>query len=486
MDPPRVLSPATAMVATTPLNDPPTSPTLQVQNPAKDSSSQSASDSQATLAAPLQIPDPGLPSQTPGPSPGSLVNNQEQNQVASGSDSIQGTDSDSALRTTIKIGDQEVTIGRNGIILNAQTLTPHGKPVTMPGLAAVNEGSDIVHGDQIYHLTMPEDSPTLNVAGHSIQSLPCGALVNSVYIKAGDPSTTVSGAKFTIDTAGHIYIDDQEYDLPLGSSSPSTILANGAIVTAFANGVLISGTIFTAGAPIVTVDNTALSLDVDQNLIFNPTAQPIPTLYNTHKVQPLPDQVATKIVDNMQHVPDGISIAGSVITKDAPAITISSDPMLPDPSVLVFDNDLVTLQIDKSALFPTSLAGHIVTSIASGIVIDGKYTVLAGHQATTIDGILLSPDQAGELVVGSQTMTVDDLTNLERSSKSGLAEFIMRGFRRHSNRTQAASPNETSSLPGNRTVDRQLVFQGGAREFSNISWLFSIICLIAMYTIYLY
>lgn len=86
----------------------------------------------------------------------------------------------------------------------------------------------------------------------------------------------------------------------------------------------IYGTTLTPGAPAATVPGTAISLDVSSNLIFAGTAQALASFPHT----PLePNEVMIVNSVTVKLFPNGVSVVGTTLTPEAPAITASNTPI---------------------------------------------------------------------------------------------------------------------------------------------------------------
>ena len=109
-----------------------------------------------------------------------------------------------------------------------------------------------------------------------------------------------------------------------------------------------------------------------------------------------------QVVQPLSH---GVSIAGTTLTPGAPPMTVSGTPIHFRSSALVVGTLTVPLAPASPAQIITNVAGQMITAASNTVVIAGN-TLFPGARGTVIDGTTLSLDKAGQLIVGSKTMTL--------------------------------------------------------------------------------
>lgn len=421
--------------------------------------------------------------------------------------------------TTISIGGHTVVAGTSGIQVDGVKVKAGGPPATVSGIVAINRDNSIVIAHQIVPLSVPT-APGTTIAGHAITPVSDGVSIDGTVVTPGAPPVTISGTPVSVDSSSHIYLRGALYELPTANPAPPTVLPNGAVAVPLADGVSIYGTTLTAGAPAVSISGTAVSLDPAHNLIWGGTAEALPspaplplaggqvTTIDGQVVRPLsdgvsiagvrltpdappimvsgtrvslgasalvigtstipialnplaliPGQVTTVAGNSVQRLSNGISVAGTTLTPDAQPVTVSGTRISLGASALVIGSSTILLPAEAPTPFVTTIAGEAITAAPNGVEIAGS-TLSPGALGVTIGGTLVSLDSAGELVVGSKTIS------LEGSSGGGLGGLIMEGFGSGDPFPSPASPlapgDDPTSGSGNGTAFGVQAFQGHA------------------------
>lgn len=381
-----------------------------------------------TPGASVQV-TPQQPNSTPGStptdsgtsnsgSPGTLGGNSPQQLNSPGGSPV-------TPATTISIASHAVVVGPSGVHVDGSKVQYQEGPVSVPGGAAINNGNSIVLGSQIYNIPSATPPPTTIMAGHVVSPVTNGAIINGDTITQGAAAATVSGTPVSVDSGSKIYIDDTAYQLPSVKPAPTTILPNGAAAAVVSNGISVHGTTITAGASAVTISGTVVSLDSSQNLIYGGTAVALPTAPASVPNPGLTaGQVATINDLPVVQLTNGVSIAGTTLTPGASAIIISGTPIAFGSSALVIGSSSFAFAVPSpgSDSLVTTIAGQVINANPSALVL-ASTTLTPGASGVTISGTPVALDTAGDLVVGSNTVTLGS-----GSSSTGLGGLILSGL----------------------------------------------------------
>ena len=138
-----------------------------------------------------------------------------------------------------------------------------------------------------------------------------------------------------------------------------------------------------------------------------PSSDPshVPTLAN-EALAPA-DPITTINNQNIQPLSHGISVAGTTLTPGAPAITASGTSISLGSSALIVGSSTVPILLQPSDRFVTTVAGHAITAAPSAVDIAGT-TLHPGIPGVTLDGTAVSLDTARHLIIGSNTISLDD------------------------------------------------------------------------------
>ena len=305
--------------------------------------------------------------------------------------------------------------GPSGVYVDSVEVNPSQPPVIISGGAAINQGNSIVVANQILHLpTLTQQSPTI-MAGQTVVPIAKGVSIQGKSVTGTSP-VVISGT--TISVAGsHLYIGSKSYPLPTANPTPVATLVNGATAHLISNAVSIYKTTITAGAPAATISGTAVSLDFSNNLIFDGTAQALPSFPQpTLKT----DQVTTINSVAIQLLPTGILITGTTLTPGAPPITASDSLISLGSTVLAIGTSSVPVSFDTPQPLITSIGGQVVIAAASALKIGGV-TLSPGAPGITLGGTAMSLGSSGKFVVGSQTVVLGAPT-------ASLGGMVMGGF----------------------------------------------------------
>ena len=404
--------------------------------------------------------DPTSPTQNQGANPAQVTTGlgsqpSSPNQM-SGSKYIGPTTKPIPTETTISLGSHVVVAGPSGVHVDSVEVNPSQSPAGISGGAAINQGNSIVVASQILHLPNLTQLSTTVIAGQTVVPIANGVSIQGISVTGTNP-VMISGTTVSVDKS-HLYIGGKSYPLPTASPTSVVTLANGAIVLPMSNAVSIYGTTLTAGAPAATVSGTAVSLDSSSNLIFDGTAQALPSFPQpTLKT----DQVTTANSVAIQLLPTGISVAGTTLTPGAPPITASGSLVSLGSTVLTVGTSSVPVSFGTPQSLITTIGGQVVTAAPSAVKI-GSVTLSPGAQGTILGGTSVSLGSSGSLVVGSQTVVLGAPTG-------SLGGLIVGGF---GSGGPTANGSSTSGLvptgANNGTDSGVQIFKGKA---ARLRWL---------------
>ena len=379
--------------------------------------------------------------------PGSL--HSPQNQISDSEDSSRPAPTE----TTISLGSHAVVAGPSGVQVDGVKVSPNQAPASISGIAAINQGNSIVVASQILHLpTLTQQSPTM-IAGQTVIPMTNGVLIQGTPVIETSP-VAISGTTVSVDKS-HLYIGSKSYPLPSANPAPVATLANGATALPMSNAVSIYGTTLTAGAPAATIAGTAVSFDSSNNLIFDGTAQALPSFPQpTAKT----DHVTTINSVALQLLPTGISVAGTTLTPGAPPITASGSLVSLGSTVLALGTSSIPVSFVTPQSLITAIGGQVVTAAPSAVKI-GSVTLSPGAPGTTLGGTSVSLGSSGSLIVGSQMVVLGAPT-------ASLGGVIIGGSR---SRGPTANGSSISGVipPGanNGTIFSVLSFEGKAARW---------------------
>ena len=414
----------------------PSLPSFDPQNVAPDQMSQIEG------ALDTNSPAPAQPTNTPL---------QEGGSVSPGSNNQAGSPQAlSAAPTSVQVAGHAVVINPSGVNVDGSQINPGDSPARVSGGVAINQGNNIVVGSQIEHIDTPPVPSATNLAGHVVQPLSTGVLVDNNLVTPGGSPVTVSGTAVSLDGSGHLSLGGTMYHVPSATPAPTSRLSNGAIAVPIPNGVSVLGTTLTAGASAIMISGTAMSLDASNNLIFDGTAHAISTPVGSSWN---PGSITTVNGQTFTELSNGVCISGTTLAPGAPPITVSGTSMSLADHALIVGKTTVPVILPTEQPLTTTVGGQIITAAPSAINIAGT-TLLPGASAMTISGTEISLNTAGGLVVGSKTIPLP-------TSPSGLGSLIMGGFG-PSTTGSASTSNVPVSSPAGATNTSAQSFKGGS------------------------
>lgn len=477
-DPPRAITPATAMAPIITSNSPQITSLAAAPSPTQDPGPgrTGAHDSSASTAT----DDP--------PSPQTQGSIQPQETGTPGKDSgASSSVDDPGWGDTPKPdppGDNEEP-GQGSVPSPSVQKGSSGEPVRNHEPGSANTGVAST-GDPIENSDNPLDPQSYAIAiGSQKPSRP--TTVNGQLAVPLDNGISIAGFTITLDAAPvtadgtRIFLGSSA--LVVGSSSVPIILPpvplipgqattmNGQIIQPLTEGLSIAGQTLTPGASPITISGTPISLG-PSSLIIGSSSFAI-TMPGQSWV---PGQVTTingQIVQPLTN--GGIAIDGTTLTPGAPPITVSGTSISLGSSALIIGSNTISLDSEVSERLVTTVAGQVITADPTAVEV-GSLTLTPGGPGTSLSGTLVSLDSNGQLIVGTRTIPLETMSG-------GLGGLIMGGFR-------PGGPYATSSAglgsvlgSGNSTATGNGVqaFEGSGKSWKDSSlWKLTMVILLAI------
>ncbi|KAL6717668.1 hypothetical protein ACLMJK_005583 [Lecanora helva] len=309
---------------------------------------------------------------------------------------------------TISIASHAIIASPSSVQIGASKVTPQVGPMTLSGGAAIDQGSSVVLGSQIFHIQSPSVAAVATFDGHTIHPVSNGAIVDGNTIRAGASPTVLSGKTISVDLSSKINIDKSIYQLSSAFPQQTTNLPNGAAAVILPSAISVHGTTFSAGAKGATVSGAVVSLDSSNNLIYGATTVPIPTIPESPPLNPDFEQGAATTINGHAVVPlkQGISIAGSTLTPGALPITVSATLISLGKSALIIGTGSVAFTPQFQSHLVTTVGGQALTAEPSAVLISDN-SLTPGAHGITIGKMPVSSDSNGAVFIGSNTISLE-------------------------------------------------------------------------------
>ena len=200
------------------------------------------------------------------------------------------------------------------------------------------------------------------------------------------------------------------------------------VVQQFSHGIFIAGITLTPSVPRITISGTPITYGSSALVVGTsilPVASkvrlPLSKVRLPLSVNALTEgQFTTFNEQEVQQFSHDISIAGTTLTLEAPPVTVSGTPIAYGPSTLVVGTSTIPLAIQASESLITTVTGHAITATPSAVEVAGT-RLRPGVSGVTLDGTVVCLDKAGQLVVGSRTLSLT-------GESAGLGRLILGGF----------------------------------------------------------
>ena len=412
----------------------------------------------------------------------------------------------------------------HGISVAGTTLTPGAPAITASGTSiSLGSSAFIVGTSTVPLLFQPSDPFITAVAGHPITAAPSAVDVAGTTLHPGIPGVTLDGTAVSLDTANHLIIGSKTIGLSDGNkglgrlilgglndqSSPSVVepfitTIAGHAITAAPNAVDVAGTTLHPGDPGMTVDGTAVTLDTAHHLVIG--SKTIPLASESTGLGGLITgglgHPSTSDNDNDNDVAEPLitTIAGQAITAAPDAVEVAGSTLHPGDRGVTLDGTLVSLDgarhlivgsktvalptsegttgvgssgsgvlggyhlpsdDDDAHPFITTVAGQAITAAPTAVAFAGT-TLNTGAPGKIINGTLVSLNTAGQLVVGSKTVALQE-SERGGSSSSSSSSSSHHGIPSSSSSSSNGTGKLTDTGGGGGGIE---VFEGEAAALS--------------------
>ena len=422
-DPPRAITPATAMAPIITSSSPKTTAPAAAPSPTQDPGAPrtGAYDSSASTATndpsppktqgPTQPQEPDTPGEDSGvsgpvddPSRGdtpkhdSPGNNEELGQASVPSPTVQQGSSGDADRT-------------------------HEPGSANTGVASIGdptEDSDNSLDPQNYAIAIGSQKPSrpTTVNGQLAEPLNNGISIAGFTVTPNAAPITADGTRIFLGSSalvvGSVSVPIILPPVPLKPGQATSL--NGHIVQPLTEGVSIAGLTLTPGASPITISGTPISLGASSLIIGSSSfavSLPRPS-WTPGQVTNINGQIIQPLTNG------GISIDGTTLTPNAPPITVSGTSISLGSSALVIGSSTIPLDSEIPEHLVTTVAGQAITADPTAVEV-GSLTLTPGGPGTSLSGTLVSLDSDGELIVGTRTIPLE-------TTAGGLGGLIMGGF----------------------------------------------------------
>ena len=276
------------------------------------------------------------------------------------------------------------------------TLLPDGQPMTLSGTVISLKPWALVVGSRTIHFSQTLEAQNLaTVAGEVATLLPYTAAVALASINPvpGDqqptpPTPTPLGDK----TALAVVSQTMPLRIPTSEAVELVTTIAGELATLLPHAMAVGGTIFTSSGPPLTLSASALSLASNALVINSKT-------------------IALRL-PNSGGPPITTTIAGHLMTILAGGVAVDGITLVPGGPPLTFSGTALSPPNSRGPPITTKIAGEFLTILpGSGVAIDGV-TLRPGQSGTVIDGISVSVDPEGQLVVGTSKLSEVPLGSL--------------------------------------------------------------------------
>ena len=476
-DPPRAITPATAMAPIITSNSPQTTAVAAAPSPTQDPGPPrtKAYDSSASTAT----YDP--------PSPQSQGSIQPQETVTPGKDSgasksINEPGWGDAPKPDPP-GDNE-ELGQGSVPGPSAQKGSSGEPVRNhePGSANTGvastgdptENSDNPLDPQSHAIAIGGQKPSrpTTVNGQLAVPLDNGISIAGFTITPDATPVTVDGTRVFLGSSalvvGSSSVPIILLPVPFNRAEPTTnLLKLNHPLTA---GVSLAGNTLTPGASPITISGTPISLGPSSLIIGSSSfAVPLPRQSWT------PGQLTTINGQTIQPLTNGgISIDGTTVTPGAPPITVSGALISLGSSALIIGSNTIAFDSEVPERLVTTVAGQVITADPTAVKL-ASLTLTPGGPGTSLSGTLVSLNSNGHLIVGTRTIPLETMSG-------GLGGLIMGGFRPGGPYATSSAGLGSVSSSGNSTATGNGVqaFEGSGKSSKDSSlWKMMMVILLA-------
>lgn len=251
----------------------------------------------------------------------------------------------------------------------------------------------------------PALNPIFTIDGKAITPLTSGVAIGEVTITPGASPITVSGTPIAL-LPSIIMAGTAMTPLLSMHEVPSVTKFDGKEIKQVSNGISIAGTIIAPGDPPIMISGTPMfvgsALVVGENTIPMPMAISAPS-------------VATIAGLAMQPIRNGLSIAGTIMTPGAAAITASGMSISLGSSALVVGTATIPYEV---ANMPALTTGYDEQAAAASAIAAAfaDITPSPGVSSALINHSLIDPPQTSS--IGWAAMIMNALQRAESSTSN--------------------------------------------------------------------
>ena len=329
--------------------------------------------------------------------------------------------------TAFSVADESITAvaGSPGVfIMKGETITQGAAPATIGSLqVSWGQGSIFVNGKGasvfVPSSTQPFQpavaSASLYVATAVEGRLSGGAVVISgSTVIPGAPAVTLDNVAYSVDpAASNIVVGGQTQILSAIRSYPTTTLANVFVATAVeghlsGGAVVISGSTVIPGAPAVTINSVAYSMDpAASHIVIGGQTKILSAISPNPISQPANVIIAGETVSAAAPGASVFVIGDKTLSLNGPAVTISNTPvsLAPGGNIIIGTSTLTPqsrpTDPPNSGVSYFTIGGETFTAIPGNIVAAGK-TLTPGGPPITISGTPVSLGLSA-LIIGTET-----------------------------------------------------------------------------------
>ena len=308
------------------------------------------------------------------------------------------------IRSLFSIGSQVVTAAPSGLILPSATVSPGGPAVTISGTpVSLDASSHLYVGSSVADLGAEPKTSSLFVGSEVITPAPGGFTVGGMTITPGGPATIISGTEVSLDASSHLYVGSSTISLSAGGAQSPLTVGSETITPAPTGFVLPSGSVSPNG-PAVTISGTVLSLDASSHL---QVGNSVMTLSDVPSVT---SSIFTVGTETFTANPTGFNIGSMRVTPGGAASIVAGTTvsLAQDGRLILGTSTLALAPPPMQSVF--AVGSETFTANPTGFAI-GSVTMTHGGPGEVVAGTTLSLEQNGMLVLGTKTLSLYPMTS---------------------------------------------------------------------------
>ena len=259
-----------------------------------------------------------------------------------------------AIMTTV-MGVHHVLTSVKGYDIDGVDVKPGASATKVNGQQiAVDSSNTLQVESQTVHIDPAASSVIAAIAKYVITPLSNGVAIQGNTLQNGGSAAIISSKTFSLDASSNIFVDGHSYHIPKAASAPTTI--TGEAIMPLPTGTSVHSKSLTPDAPVLVILDPSYSLDSSNILHLGSSSYALPVM--TADVDPA--KVTTSAGQPVTELATGISIAGTMLTAGASAIT-----GLPDVPISLDSSNLV-VGVVTTPVQTTSSSGSLARLALSG------------------------------------------------------------------------------------------------------------------------